>query len=416
MNSEGFILNKMKSLLLAPLSSPSSSIPPRIRFSFLLDKCISSSSFIPGVIEDIPSPNTNSVDTNRPSESENSINVLTSQSPISENPVLTQTHVIETLLSYRNDPFSALDYFKWVEKQPGFARGIVYPFCLMLHILVHSGNHYTVARNLLNSYASSNSVPSAIVLVDHFIDCGKRFGFQLNPLVFNYLLNGYVRARRFADAVDCFKAMVSCGVAPWAPIMNNFLSTLAKKNMIDEALNLFNDLILKKTSYDCATVNVMMCACLRRDKVDEAEKYFVEAKVRGMKLDAAIYSTAIRVACMKLEANVACNLLKEMKKMDWVPSEGTFTNLICTCVKQRNLTEALRLKDEMICSGYQISLIVSTSLMKGYCQHGDLNSALELFNEIVEDGLTPTRSLMQSLLKDAVGIETWRRRRSYTRK
>ncbi|KAL2530776.1 pentatricopeptide repeat-containing protein [Forsythia ovata] len=125
--------------------------------------------------------------------------------------------------------------------------------------------------------------------------------------------------------------------------------------------------------------------------MEEAEKYFVGAKGSGMKLDAVIYTTAVRVACMKLDANVACDLLIEMKKMGWVPSEGTFTHVICTCVKQRNLTDAFRLKDEMISSGYSINLVVATSLMKGYCQQGDLINALKLFNKITEDGLTPNK-------------------------
>ncbi|KAL2501037.1 Pentatricopeptide repeat-containing protein [Forsythia ovata] len=99
--------------------------------------------------------------------------------------------------------------------------------------------------------------------------------------------------------------------------------------------------------------------------MEEAEKYFVGAKGSGMKLDVVIYTTAVRVACMKLDANVACDLLIEMKKMGWVPSEGTFTHVICTCVKQRNLTDAFRLKDEMISSGYSINLVDEGLLSAG---------------------------------------------------
>lgn len=50
-------------------------------------------------------------------------------------------------------------------------------------------------------------------------------------------------------------------------------------------------MIWNKFSYDCATVNVMMGACLREGKVEEA-----------------VYSTVVRVACMKLDANVDANV------------------------------------------------------------------------------------------------------------
>ncbi|CAL5406298.1 unnamed protein product [Camellia sinensis] len=98
-----------------------------------------------------------------------------------------------------------------------------------------------------------------------------------------------------------------------------------------------------------------------------------------LKLDAAIYSTAIQAVCKKPKSNVACELLNEMKKMGWVPSEGTFTSVIGACVKQKNMVDASKLKDEMVSSRKPMNLVVATSLMKGYCMQDDLDGALNLF-------------------------------------
>ncbi|KAL0312087.1 UNVERIFIED_CONTAM: Pentatricopeptide repeat-containing protein, mitochondrial [Sesamum radiatum] len=350
----------MKSLV--PFSSSSSPVHSRLLLSFSQYKCLSSASYSSsspsiGEIAGVPVRKSESVEANPASEPQNSIKIQTFQNPFTENTRVSQIYVVDTLLSHINDPLAALEYF----------------------------------RNLLNNYLSGDSAPSGVVLVDRLINCSERFGFGLKPRVFDYSLNGYVKARRFKDAEDCFYSLVSRGITPHVRIFNNFLSSLIRSNMIDEARGLFRDIVIKKQTYDCATVYMMMCVALREDKVEEAEKYFMDAKNNGIKLDLPVYCTAVRAACMKLESSVACGLLNEMKERGWVPPEGIFTHVICTCVKQRNMMEALRLKDEMIKSGHSMNVVVATSLMKGYYQQGNLRSALALFDKIVEDGVPPNK-------------------------
>ncbi|TQD68777.1 hypothetical protein C1H46_045690 [Malus baccata] len=80
-----------------------------------------------------------------------------------------------------------------------------------------------------------------------------------------------------------------------------------------------------------------------------------------------------------------------MREMGWVPSVVTFSSVITACVKQWNMVEAIRIKDGMVSCGYPVNLVAATSLMKGYCVQGNLESALGLFSIIIEDGLTTDR-------------------------
>lgn len=304
-------------------------------------------------------------------------------------PKSSDRNAVEALLSHKNDPQRALDYANWAGKQRGFQAGD--SFFVLLHILVRFPNYHNAARSLIYDYVCHDSAPSCVVAVDCLIDCAERYGFWLKPRLFDYFLNGYVRAQRYKDAEDCFYALVSRRILPCHIILNNFLKCLIRANMIDNARGLFKDVVSKGSSYDCDTVYMMMCASLRDGRVEEAEKYFLEARNSGIKIEPHVYASAVRAACMKLESDVAVGLLSEMKDRGWVPPEGTFTLAICTCVKQRNVTEALRLKEEMINSGHFLNLVVATSLIKGYYQQGDLNSSLALFDKIVEDGLAPNK-------------------------
>lgn len=145
----------------------------------------------------------------------------------------------------------------------------------------------------------------------------------------------------------------------------------------------------------------MLNGCLKEGDFEGAEKYFTEAKAIGIRLDSRVYSTVIQAVCKKPDSdtNAACEFQNEMKEMDWIPSEYTFTSVICACVKQRNLVQALKVKDEMINNGIVMNLVAATSLMKGYCLNGDLVSALYLFDKIVENGLTPNQVTFSVLIE-----------------
>ncbi|CAA0810642.1 Pentatricopeptide repeat-containing protein -mitochondrial [Striga hermonthica] len=370
------------------LQFPSPPLHPRLLVSFAPRKSLSSSSILETA--STTPPCSDSTQANSTSDPENTVRLQ--KNPISEDTRQTQESVVNALLFYANDPGAALGYFEWVKKRRGFVREIGDSFLVLLHILASSSNYHVNARNLLNNYLAGNFAPSGAVLADRLIHCSEKFGFDIKPRVCSYLMDGYVSAKRYKDAKDCYGALVSRGIMLTPFILNNFLTSLIRAGMVNEARHLFRDTVSNETGLcDRATIYMMMCLSLRESKIEEAQSYFFLAKKSGIKLDAPVYFTAIRAACMQLDSCIAFGLLSEMKKKGWVPPEGTFTYLICMCVKQRNMEDALKLKDEMINSGHSLNLVVATSLIKGYYLQGNLQSSLALFNKIVRDGLVPNK-------------------------
>ncbi|KAE8687134.1 tRNA (cytosine-5-)-methyltransferase-like [Hibiscus syriacus] len=309
----------------------------------------------------------------------------------SEDTSLTQTHVINTLLSHKNDSVSALKYFRSIEKKRCFVDSID-GLCVLLHILVGSSQTHKHAQYLLNNnFGSDHSGPAPFVFLDHLVDTSKRFDFELNSRAFNYLLNSYVRVNRFDDAVDCFNGMLERDIVPWIPYMNILLTALVRRSLMDKARELYGKMVSIGVRGDCFTVYAMMRAFLKEGKPWEGEEFFREAKTQGIDLDAAVYRISIHVACRKPDLNMSTELLRKMEGRGWVPSESSYTTVIGAFIKQGNLAEALRLKDEMLSSGKPLNLVAATSLMKGYCKQGDIDQALDLFNKIKDDGLAPNK-------------------------
>ncbi|KNA06530.1 hypothetical protein SOVF_180260 [Spinacia oleracea] len=249
-------------------------------------------------------------------------------------------HDVNGLLSSKDPPY-AMDFFKWAEKEPGFGERFD-SFRLLLQGLMG----LECLKDTVN-YFSDKKIPDAKTVIQ-----GLKDG-----------------SNRIEDSISCVEWMLVNNIRLWVPCV---------KHVMYESWEFYD-----KAYYDSGA---------------NLERYFKLARDKGVELDPASFSCAIGLVSQKPDSNAACNLLLEMKEKGWVPSEGSYTQAIIACVKQRNLMEALRLKDEMVSCGKPMNLVVATMLMKGYCVSGDLESALGLFEKLAELELSPNKSTFSVLI------------------
>lgn len=107
-------------------------------------------------------------------------------------------------------------------------------------------------------------------------------------------------------------------------------------------------MVAKDERGDLFTLHIVMYACMKKGKPEEAREYFRQAKDRGMELDETAYNVAVRARYQELSSELAWELLDEIKEKGLVPSEFTFACVTTACVKQGHIQEALRVKDEML--------------------------------------------------------------------
>ncbi|XP_044471702.1 pentatricopeptide repeat-containing protein At4g32450, mitochondrial-like [Mangifera indica] len=184
--------------------------------------------------------------------------------PTLETTELTETTMISNLLSHKNDPLSALRYFNQVELKLDFAKSLNL-FAVLLHILMKSTETHGHARNSLSQYVLGISSPTSISLVDCLIECAKRFDFDIDAKVFNYLLDSYVKADKTIDALECCSRMIECNIIPQVELVNKILTELVKTNFIDEAKELYNKMVLRGVSGQ----RVKVSTCLKEEKHEQ---------------------------------------------------------------------------------------------------------------------------------------------------
>ncbi|GAU28044.1 hypothetical protein TSUD_265020 [Trifolium subterraneum] len=216
-----------------------------------------------------------------------------------------QNQILDTLFRYKSKPESALKFFQNLEKKRGFVK-TVDVFCLLLQILSSSPKTHGSVQVLVYHYVSGNAIPCAKVIVEQLLECSGRYGFESDSRVFNYLLRSFVEVDKITDAVECFRTMLEHDVIPRVPIMNTLLTAMVRRNMISDACELYDEMVERGIcgEGDCCTLDVLMRACLNQGKFEEAQKFFEEAKVRGLELDAAAYSIVVQVACNQLDSQL----------------------------------------------------------------------------------------------------------------
>ena len=91
-----------------------------------------------------------------------------------------------------------------------------------------------MARSPINSGSGDSGSLFRRLFFYCLINCAKRFDFELDHRVLNYLLNDYIRVVKSKIAIDFFNSMICEDVIPWVPCMNILLMDLVRRNMIDE--------------------------------------------------------------------------------------------------------------------------------------------------------------------------------------
>ncbi|XP_024164031.1 pentatricopeptide repeat-containing protein At3g54980, mitochondrial [Rosa chinensis] len=246
------------------------------------------------------------------------------------------------------------------------------------------------AKTLLNRYVSGDSGPPPAVFLDRLLDCAKRFGFDLDSMVFSYLLNSYVRANRIGDAVDCFNRMVEVEIYASVEYVNIVMTALVRRNMFEEARELYGTMLGRGVG-DCATLNVMMRACLKEGKPEAAEEYFRKARGRGIAADAALglfVRVLIRVWLWR-DMKSCCELFSELLEVGLSPNTGVYTSMICDFRNVNNMEAAIELHQKMITEGIPCDVKTYIALINGLLRKGDLQSASDLYSKMLSKGITP---------------------------
>ncbi|ONI00530.1 hypothetical protein PRUPE_6G093300 [Prunus persica] len=355
------------------------------------------------------------------------------------------------------DAFSVFDRTLQMHPLPSVA-----PFNQIL-IQVVKLKHYSAVISLYNQMGMSGIEPDGYTL-NILINChwhlnqmgfsltvlGNFFKLGLKPIVstFNALINSFLLENRVAEAAGIFNKMIAGGnnsaaiqllrkmeeraCKPNLVVYNTIIDSLSKDTLVDDALNLFSEMMCKgvapdgitytslihgvcklgewkeatrllhemvsKNIYpDVHTFNVlgmvleaegMVEIMIQRDiepntvTMDKAKKVFELMLSNGSVVDAFSYSILINGFCKQKMMDEAMMLLGEMSGKGLVPNTVTYNTVVDGCCKMGKIRDAQQLFSKMQACGQLPNVQTYAILLDGLCKNRQLSTAIQLFREM----------------------------------
>ncbi|XP_022881042.1 pentatricopeptide repeat-containing protein At1g22960, mitochondrial-like [Olea europaea var. sylvestris] len=215
----------------------------------------------------------------------------------------------------------------------------------------------------------------------------QRRDFCPNDFTYNVLINGLSKKGEFDQAKELIVEMLNKRLKVSAYTYNPLVCGYCHKGMLIEALGLREEMEVRGALPSISTYNAFMHGFCKLGRVSDARMWIPVMLKRNLVPDVVTYNTLIYGHCQLGDVTEALFLLFEMRRRNVDPTlynDGWI-------VQHGDLDGAMRLKDEMIDYGIFPDAFSYTVLIEGSYKAGNLLMAKKVFDEMVSEGVEPDR-------------------------
>ncbi|KAL5670745.1 hypothetical protein ACJX0J_015051, partial [Zea mays] len=297
-------------------------------------------------------------------------------------PSVTAAHVADLFRAPVSplDPATALAFFEWVARRPGF-RHTAASHAALLQLLARRRAPANYDKLVLSMISCSGTAEDVREAVDA-IQAIRRVG-----------------GKRLVLSPKCY---------------NLALRSLLRFDMTEYMGKLYSHLVQEGLLPDTVTYNTMIMAYCKKGSLAIAHRYFCLLRESGMQMDTYTCNALLLGYCRTSDLRKACWLLMMMPLMGCRRNEYSYTILIQGLYEARCVREALVLVFMMVQDGCSLNLHMYTLLIKGLCKEGRIHDARGLLDEMPLRGVVPSVWTYNAMIdgycksgrmKDALGIK-----------
>lgn len=206
---------------------------------------------------------------------------------------------------------------------------------------------------------------------------------------FCHVITSYGRARLPDAAVRTFESIPSFRCRRTVRSFNSLLNALLNCAEYERMIEFFYS--MDKYAYpDACTYNILINACGKVGRFDDARKLFDEMPRRGAFPSVVTFGTLVYWLCENDMLKEAFELKNEMViGYGLHPNSHIYASLIKGACLVGNLNEAYRLKDEMVRDRIELDSSIYNTLINALFQTGRKDEVSRLLEEMQENGCRP---------------------------
>ncbi|KDP21012.1 hypothetical protein JCGZ_21483 [Jatropha curcas] len=227
------------------------------------------------------------------------------------------------------------------------------------------------------------------------------------PSVVTYtsLIHGLCQSKNIDEAMGLLEDMTTEGIQPNVFTYSSLMDGLCKNGRSSQALKLLVMMVGKLHKPNMITYSTLINGLCKEGKLPEAVEMLDRMKLQGIKPDAGLYGKIISGFCEIRKFQIAANFLDEMlilgislNRLTWslhVRINNIVVQGLCT---DNDRNRAFQLYLSMRTRGISVEAETFDSLVKCFCNNGDLNKTSRIVDEMVLDGCVPDRETWNVVL------------------
>ncbi|CAE8674947.1 unnamed protein product [Polarella glacialis] len=268
-------------------------------------------------------------------------------------------------------------------------------------------DRFTVSRMLMRTLAEGRrywdaaKITRCVYLVEQFVTLQPA---EADEVLFNAILDTHSRTKDIQRLELAFQRMRDLGVEPSHVTLGILVKAYGQVCDIKRVLHLWGEMKEQREQANAVTYGCMINACVKCSHTDMALEIFRNMQSLNKPTNTILYTTLIKGYGNEKDLNTALMLFREMKDQNVPYNTVAYNSIIDVCIKCSEVVAAEELFKEMISDGSTTDpdLITYSTLLKGYCQIGDLDKALQVAETIKASGLQCDELVYNTLMDGCV--------------
>ncbi|KAK9107537.1 hypothetical protein Syun_023548 [Stephania yunnanensis] len=211
-------------------------------------------------------------------------------------------------------------------------------------------------------------------------------GWVLNRTMYNHLVGGFLKEKRYQEALIIFDTMTFKKVTPSMDLYNTLMPQLCRLHKFEKAMAL-KEILLQKGEAPHALYCVLLNGLCRIGQIKLATLQFKEMLIKGVSPGAEAYNALILGYCLDSNSRKLGEILGMMVKNNLSFTISSYRHLVSMMCSKGRVSHALRLKEFLLVENTLQSLLVYNILMFRFLQTGNGAQVLVLIDEMKSEGL-----------------------------
>ena len=239
---------------------------------------------------------------------------------------------------------------------------------------------------MIDAYGRAGNIDMALSLYDR----ARTEKWRIDTVTFATLIKMYGVAGNYDGCLNVYEEMKVLSVKPNLVIYNTLLDAMGRAKRPWQAKSIYKEMTTNGFSPSWATYASLIRAYGRARFSEDALIVYKEMREKGMDMNTLLYNTLLAMCADVGYTDEAFEIYEDMKSSGTChPDSWTFSSLITIYSCSGMVSEAEKMYNEMIESGFEPTIFVLTSLAQCYGKAKRTDDVVETFNQLLDLGITP---------------------------